>query len=59
MNELGILICMCRGPDGEWGYGGSCFPKDTRAFVHYANSQQEPFDLLERVVNLNEKYRQK
>ncbi len=47
------------GPDGEWGYGGSCFPKDTRAFVHYANSQQEPFDLLERVVNLNEKYRQK
>lgn len=47
------------GPDGEWGYGGSCFPKDTRAFVHYAASQENPFNLLEQVVHLNEKYRQK
>ena len=24
------------GPDGKWGFGGSCFPKDLNAFISFA-----------------------
>ncbi len=26
------------GPDGKWGFGGSCFPKDINAFISFADS---------------------
>ena len=26
------------GPDGKFGFGGSCFPKDVQAFIRYAES---------------------
>jgi len=26
------------GPDGEFGFGGKCFPKDMNAFINYSNS---------------------
>ena len=26
------------GPDGKWGFGGSCFPKDINAFADFARS---------------------
>lgn len=26
------------GPDGKWGFGGSCFPKDINAFISFAES---------------------
>ena len=26
------------GPDGKWGFGGSCFPKDINAFADFAKS---------------------
>ena len=45
------------GLDGEWGYAGSCFPKDMGAFVQYAASQRQDFQLLRKVMELNEKYR--
>ena len=25
------------GPDGKWGFGGSCFPKDINAFIDFAD----------------------
>jgi UDPglucose 6-dehydrogenase len=36
------------------GFGGSCFPKDTRALVHIAESAGYDFDLLRGVITVNE-----
>lgn len=38
------------GPDGKRGYGGMCFPKDTKAFLHFAKSNQLVMDVLEGTV---------
>lgn len=35
------------------GYGGSCFPKDTKALVQLADNMQHPFDLLQAVIEVN------
>lgn len=39
------------------GYGGSCFPKDTQALIHIANSVKYDFKLLQSVVEVNTKQR--
>jgi UDPglucose 6-dehydrogenase len=39
------------------GYGGSCFPKDTRALVNIAGSVQYDFQLLKAVVEVNQRQR--
>ncbi len=36
------------------GWGGSCFPKDTRALVHIAEDAGYDFDLLKGVITVNE-----
>ena len=36
------------------GWGGSCFPKDTRALIHMADDNGYPFDLLRSVVAVND-----
>lgn len=36
------------------GFGGSCFPKDTRALVHTARQHGAPFTIVENVVAANE-----
>ncbi len=36
------------------GYGGSCFPKDTKALVQLAGNVQHPFELLESVIKVNQ-----
>ena len=36
------------------GYGGSCFPKDTRALAATARSFGEPFTIVENVISANE-----
>jgi UDPglucose 6-dehydrogenase len=41
------------------GYGGSCFPKDTIAFVHTARDANSPVSLIETVVNANAKRKQR
>lgn len=35
------------------GYGGSCFPKDTKALVQLAGNVQHPFELLKAVIEVN------
>jgi UDPglucose 6-dehydrogenase len=36
------------------GWGGSCFPKDSWALVHIAESAGYPFDLLKGVITVND-----
>ncbi|WP_226528029.1 UDP-glucose dehydrogenase family protein [Metabacillus niabensis] len=37
------------------GYGGSCFPKDTKALVQIAGNVEYDFDLLKGVIRVNQK----
>lgn len=37
------------------GYGGSCFPKDTKALIQIAGNVEYDFDLLKGVVRVNQK----
>ena len=41
------------------GYGGSCFPKDTRALVQTAQQHESPLRIIETVVDVNEARRRR
>lgn len=41
------------GPDGEFGFGGMCFPKDTSALLRYAEEQGVHLSVLDAVVKKN------
>ena len=43
------------GPDGDFGFGGHCFPKDTKALQSYANSLDVQLDVLNTATHINEK----
>ena len=43
------------GPDGERGFGGACFPKDTRALLFTGLFFKSPFSILSEVVSTNER----
>ncbi len=45
------------GPDGKFGYGGHCFPKDTEALLYYANQQGVDMSQLKHAVKRNKKIR--
>ena len=34
--RVGHSHCQVPGPDGKNGYGGSCFPKDVQALIHFS-----------------------
>ncbi len=37
------------------GYGGSCFPKDTQALADIARRAEQPFEIVETVIRVNER----
>ncbi len=37
------------------GYGGSCFPKDVKGFIHISDALGVPFDLLKEVERINQR----
>ena len=39
------------GPDGLLGYGGACFPKDTKALLNYMKEKNTNYNVLESVIN--------
>ena len=58
-NRIGNSHMQVPGPDGNRGFSGDCFPKDTQAFVRYAKGVDHPLDILEEVIRSNEKMRAK
>jgi len=41
------------------GFGGSCFPKDTRSAAHFAREAGEAFEIVEAVIRVNERQRER
>jgi UDPglucose 6-dehydrogenase len=41
------------------GFGGSCFPKDTRSIAHFARAGGEPFEIVDAVVRVNQRQRER
>src|SRR5690606_7054679 len=41
------------------GYGGSCFPKDTRELVCTAQAYQSPLKIVETVIAVNESHKRR
>ncbi len=41
------------------GYGGSCFPKDTQALAEIAREADRPFEIVETVISVNERMKQR
>ena len=40
------------------GYGGSCFPKDTKALAHIGQDNATPLQIVETVIKVNEEIKQ-
>jgi nucleotide sugar dehydrogenase len=55
--RIGAGHSMVPGPDGERGWGGACFPKDTQAFMQWTTTIGAPVTLVESAINTNNKVR--
>lgn len=47
------------GPDGQFGFGGSCFPKDTEALTSYAKQHNIELSVLKQACKTNDRLRNK
>jgi len=55
--RIGVSHMQVPGPDGKYGFGGACFPKDTSALLKYANSINVEMSVLQAAVDKNNKIR--
>jgi UDPglucose 6-dehydrogenase len=55
--RLGHTHWRVPGPDGQMGYGGSCFPKDTNALMHFAEENNSTLWLLTEASYINDQVR--
>jgi len=51
--RIGNSHLQVPGPDGAFGFGGACFPKDTSALLKYAESVEVPLNVLDAAVKKN------
>ena len=51
--RLGDTHWVVPGPDAKLGFGGSCFPKDINAIIHYANRMGTPCNTLQGAWETN------
>jgi UDPglucose 6-dehydrogenase len=56
--RLGHTHWRVPGPDGKLGFGGSCFPKDTQAFLSFAEELGLSLWLLQETTYINEDIRE-
>jgi UDPglucose 6-dehydrogenase len=57
-NRIGNSHTLVPGVDGERGFGGACFPKDTNALVKYAHDLNISLGIMESAVLYNNTIRQ-
>jgi len=55
--RLGHTHWRVPGPDGQYGFGGSCFPKDTSALLAYADEIGTALWMLTEATYINEEIR--
>lgn len=51
--RMGPTHLQVPGPDGEFGFGGACFPKDTKALLSYADGLGVDLSILRKAVEAN------
>ena len=51
--RIGPSHMQVPGPDGQYGFGGMCFPKDTSAILKYAESKNLNLSVLDTAVKKN------
>jgi nucleotide sugar dehydrogenase len=52
-NRIGLSHMQVPGPDGYYGFGGGCFPKDTNALVKYAAKLGVQLSVLKSAIKKN------
>jgi UDPglucose 6-dehydrogenase len=52
-NRIGTSHMQVPGPDGEYGFGGMCFPKDTAALIKAAEQADTKLSVLDTAVKTN------
>lgn len=55
--RLGHTHWRVPGPDGKYGFGGSCFPKDTSALLSFADEKGSALWLLTEATYINDEIR--
>jgi UDPglucose 6-dehydrogenase len=57
--RIGTTHMDVPGHDGQFGWGGACFPKDIGAIIMEAIDKNVDFELLDRVESINKRHRRK
>lgn len=55
--RIGPTHTQVPGPDGQYGFGGKCFPKDVSAAIKFFDQAGIDHKLLKQVVEDNQKFR--
>ena len=55
--RMGDSHMQVPGPDGLKGFGGHCFPKDTKALLYYSKLKSKKLKALEDIIKYNTEYR--
>ena len=53
-SRMGYSHLDVPGPDGYFGFGGACFPKDTKALLKFAESLDCSLTVLKQAIETNE-----
>jgi UDPglucose 6-dehydrogenase len=56
-NRIGLSHMQVPGPDGYYGFGGMCFPKDTTAWAKYAGKLGVQLSVLKSAIKKNVLFR--
>jgi UDPglucose 6-dehydrogenase len=57
--RMGTSHNQVPGPDGQYGYGGACFPKDVRAIINTIQTHNVSAGIIEAVDTANTQFRGK